>query len=183
MSHMFRVRFALRSRGSQTIVSHNTDEHQGDSAMPSDKAAAGAAAEARPGATGARPILGTPEEFPPRPRLRGGFLVYVVIALIVAVVAGGWGYVMLTASGNPLVTPQVITFDASAADSAEITFTVHKPADRAAICRLRALDTGHAEVGSRVIDVPAGKAKLTLTERLRTSSQATAVYVDYCDLV
>ncbi|MFC0861994.1 DUF4307 domain-containing protein [Sphaerimonospora cavernae] len=151
--------------------------------MPSDKAAAGTATGAAAGAAGERPILGTPDEFPPRPPRRGGFATYLVIALIVAVMAGGWGYVMMSASGNPLVKAQVISFDASAADSAEITFTVHKVADRAATCRLRALDTGHMEVGSRMIDVPSGKAELTFRERLRTSAQATAVYVDYCDLV
>lgn len=129
------------------------------------------------------PVLGTPDDYAPRPAGRGRLVPYVVIALIVAVMAGGWGYVMLRANGNPTVAADVITFDASAPDSAEITFTVHKPADRAATCRIQALDTDHLEVGSREIAIPRGRSDLEFTERLRTSAQATAVHVDYCDLV
>ncbi len=131
----------------------------------------------------ARPVLGTPADFKDRPPRRGGLLAYVLIGLIVAVMAGGWGYVMLTARGNPEVRAEVIAFDTSAADSAEITFSVHKPADREATCRLRAVDTNHVEVGSREISVPRGEADVSFRERLRTSAQATAVHVQYCNLV
>lgn len=141
--------------------------------MPTDEA----------GGQGTRPVLGTPDDFAPRPARPARLVPYVVIALIVAVIAGGWGYVMLRANGNPSVSADVITFDASAADSAVITFTVHKPADRAAMCRIQALDTTHLEVGSREVDIPKGRSDLEFTERVRTSSQATAVHVDYCDLV
>ncbi|MBX6381429.1 MAG: DUF4307 domain-containing protein [Microbispora sp.] len=141
--------------------------------MPTDEA----------GDRGTRPVLGTPDEFAPRPARRGRLVPYVVMALIVAVIAGGWGYVMLRAYGNPSVSADVITFDASAPDSASITFTVHKPADRAAMCRIQALDTHHLEVGSREVDIPKGRSDLEFSERLRTSAQATAVHVDYCDLV
>ncbi|WP_169983421.1 MULTISPECIES: DUF4307 domain-containing protein [unclassified Microbispora] len=141
--------------------------------MPTDEA----------GGQGTRPVLGTPDDFPPRPARPARLVPYVVMALIVAVIAGGWGYVMLRANGNPSVSADVITFDASAPDSAVITFTVHKPADRAATCRIQALDTKHLEVGSREVDIPKGRSDLEFTERLRTSAQATAVHVDYCDLV
>lgn len=151
--------------------------------MPSDEAAERAPRGAASEPAGERPILGTPDDFPSRPQRKGGFLGYLVIALVIAVMAAGWGYVLLLTGGNTQVSAQVISYDASAADSAEITFTVHKPADRAAMCRLRALDEGHLEVGSRVIDVPRGKAELAFTERLRTSARAATVFVDYCDLV
>lgn len=131
----------------------------------------------------ARPILGTPADFEQRPPGRRRFVGYVVIGLLVAVMAGGWGYVMLAARGNPEVRAEVIAFDASAADSAEITFSVHKPADREATCRLRAVDTQHVEVGSREISVPRGEADVSFRERLKTGGQATAVHVQYCNLV
>jgi hypothetical protein len=130
-----------------------------------------------------RPVLGTPADFQDRPPGRLNYVAYIVIGLIVLVMAGGWGYVMLTARGNPEVRSEVIAFDASAADSAEITFSVHKPADREATCRLRAVDTQHVEVGSREIDIPRGKSDISLTERLKISAQATAVHVQYCNLV
>ncbi|MFF4773916.1 DUF4307 domain-containing protein [Microtetraspora fusca] len=139
----------------------------------------------RTGAPVAAPILGTPEDFPERPRLQGRprILAYVVISVLVAVIAGGWGYVMMAARGNPDVRGDVITYDASASDFAEFTFSVHKPADSEAICRLRAVDAGHTEVGSKEVTLPKGRSDLTLTDRLKTSSQATSVLVQYCDLV
>ncbi|MEZ0073436.1 DUF4307 domain-containing protein [Planotetraspora sp. GP83] len=145
--------------------------------MPSDEVNGTA------GGPGARPILGTPDDFEERPAGPGRFLAYLIIGAIVAIIAGGWGYVMVAARGNPEVRAEVIAFDASAPTSAQITFSVHKPADREATCRLRAVDTQHIEVGSREIDVPRGKSDLAFTERLKTSAQATAVHVQYCNLV
>ncbi|WP_214103712.1 DUF4307 domain-containing protein [Acrocarpospora catenulata] len=130
------------------------------------------------------PVLGTPADFPERPpagRMR--FVAYAVIGLLTAIMAGGWGYVVLTARGNPEVRADVLTFDAGAADSAAITFVVHKPADREARCLVRAIDTHHVEVGTREITVPAGQAEVSFAERVRTSAQATAVHVQYCNLV
>ncbi|ETK31113.1 DUF4307 domain-containing protein [Microbispora sp. ATCC PTA-5024] len=140
-------------------------------------------AERRPGSAGAGPILGTPDDFAERPPGRGRFVAYILIGLVVALMAGGWGYVMLAAHGNPVVDAEVVAFDASAPGSAQVTFTVHKPADRAATCRVRAVDDQHMEVGGRDVDVPKGRSDLQFTEKLRTSAQATTVQVDYCDLV
>ncbi|NAS26705.1 DUF4307 domain-containing protein [Herbidospora sp. NEAU-GS84] len=131
-----------------------------------------------------RPILGTPDEFPPRPPMgRGRFVVYAVMAVVVAVVAGGWGYVILSARGNPDVRADVITFDTSRPGSAEITFVVHKPDDRAATCRLRAVDVHHVEVGTREITIPPGRGDVALTEQVRINAQATSVDVQGCSLV
>jgi hypothetical protein len=145
--------------------------------MPSDEAASGPEGQV-PG-----PILGTPDDFRPRPPTPRRFVAYAVIGVFVALMAGGWGYVMVAFKGNPAVSAEVITFDASAPASARITFSVHKPADRAATCRLRAVDTQHIEVGSREIDVPRGESDIAFTETLKTTAQATAVHVQYCNLV
>jgi len=114
---------------------------------------------------------------------RRGFLGYIIIGLFVAVAAAGWGYVVLAGGGNPQVRAEVVSFDVRSPESAKIVFTVHKPADRAATCRLRALDARHAEVGSREIDIPPGRSDLSFQESLRTSAAAAAVHVQYCDLV
>lgn len=129
------------------------------------------------------PILGTPDDYPARPQGRRSVLAYVVIGLLVAVIAGGWGYVMMAARGNPEVRADVVSYNADAADSAEVTFLVHKPADSVANCRVRAVDVLHTEVGSKEVTIPSGRSDLTVTERLKTSSQATSVLVQYCNLV
>jgi hypothetical protein len=129
------------------------------------------------------PVLGTPDDFPDRPERGGRLVVHVVIGVLVAIIAGGWGYVMWSMTGsNTGAVAQVVSFDVDPAQ-AEITFTVSKPSDRAAVCRLRATDVNHAEVGSKEVRIPAGEGSKQLKERLDTSVQATSVHVQYCNLV
>lgn len=129
------------------------------------------------------PILGSPGDFPDRPERRGRLVMHVVIAILCAVCAAGWGYVMWASKGNTEVIDQVIAFDANRGDSIQITFEVVKPSDREALCRLRAMDVDHVEVGSREVSIPAGEGYVRLTERLETSAQATSGAVQYCYLV
>ncbi|RBQ18662.1 DUF4307 domain-containing protein [Spongiactinospora rosea] len=132
------------------------------------------------------PVLGTPDDFPERPdgpARRGRFVVHLVIAVLVAIVAGGWGYVMWASKGDTEVIDQVITFDASRSDTVTVTYEIYKPSDRAALCRLRATDVQHVEVGTREVTIPAGEGYVRRTDRLETSAQATSVHVHYCYLV
>ncbi|MEW9553599.1 DUF4307 domain-containing protein [Nonomuraea sp. NPDC050783] len=130
------------------------------------------------------PVLGTPDDVPDRPRRSGRLIVHVVIGVLVAIIAGGWGYVMwsMTAGGSE-APAQVVTFDVEGPTRAEITFEVYKPDDRVAVCRIRALDVNHAEVGSKEVRIPAGEGSKQLKESLDTSAQATSVHVQYCNLV
>jgi len=129
------------------------------------------------------PVLGTPDDFPDRPARGGRLVVHVVIGVLVAIIAGGWGYVMWSMTGSATgAAPQVISFTVGPTQS-EITFTVSKPSDRAAVCRIRATDVGHGEVGSKEVRIPAGEGSKQLKERLDTSAQATSVHVQYCNLV
>ncbi|MFI6325345.1 DUF4307 domain-containing protein [Nonomuraea sp. NPDC050556] len=129
------------------------------------------------------PVLGTPDDFPDRPERRGRFVVHAVIGVLVAIVAGGWGYVMWSATGNVGVVKEVVTFSVKSPTQAEITFNIVKPEDRVAVCRIRATDTEHVEVGSKEVRIPAGEGINHLKERLDTSAQATSVHIQYCNLV
>ncbi|TYB62703.1 DUF4307 domain-containing protein [Nonomuraea sp. PA05] len=130
------------------------------------------------------PVLGTPDDFPDRPRRGGRLVVHVVIGVLVAIIAGGWGYVMwsMTAGGSE-APAQVVTFKVNSPTRAEITFEVYKPDDRVAVCRIRALDVNHAEVGSKEVRIPPGGGSKQLKESLDTSGQATSVHIQYCNLV
>ncbi|MEV6982868.1 DUF4307 domain-containing protein [Sphaerisporangium sp. NPDC051017] len=139
--------------------------------------------------TGSRadgPVLGTPDSFRERPG-RGGrvgrSLFFAVVAVIVAAAMGGWGYVMMSAKGNPEVLTEVIAFEVEGPGSLTVTFQAHKPADREAECRLRATDTEHVEVGTRSVTLPRGQSDVRLTERVQTSARATSGDVQYCYLV
>ncbi|RVX44731.1 uncharacterized protein DUF4307 [Nonomuraea polychroma] len=130
------------------------------------------------------PVLGTPDDLPDRPRRGGRLVIHVVIGVLVAIIAGGWGYVMwsMTAGGSE-APAQVVTFSVESPTRAEITFEVYKADDRVAVCRIRALDVNHAEVGSKEVRIPAGGGTKQLKESLDTSGQATSVHVQYCNLV
>ncbi|MFI7704462.1 DUF4307 domain-containing protein [Nonomuraea sp. NPDC049480] len=131
------------------------------------------------------PVLGTPDDLPDRPKRGGRLVVHVVIGVLVAIIAGGWGWVMwsMTAGGGSDAPAQVVTFSVAGPTRAEITFEVYKPDDRVAVCRIRALDVNHAEVGSKEVRIPAGGGTKQLKESLDTSGQATSVHVQYCNLV
>ncbi|MFD0657991.1 DUF4307 domain-containing protein [Thermocatellispora tengchongensis] len=106
-----------------------------------------------------------------------------MIAVLAAVAAGGWGYVMWAAKGETEVIREVVSFDVARPDSVRITYEIHKPDDQAALCRLRATDTDHVEVGTKEVTIPAGEANVRRTDWLDTSAQATSVHVQYCYLV
>lgn len=129
------------------------------------------------------PVLGTPDDFPDRPERRGRFVVHAVIGVLVAIVAGGWGYVMWSATGNTGVPNEVVTFRVISPSQAEISFNVTRTADRETVCRIRATDTQHVEVGVKEVRIPAGEGINHLKERLDTSAQATSVHIQYCNLV
>ncbi|MFI6736700.1 DUF4307 domain-containing protein [Nonomuraea sp. NPDC050451] len=131
-----------------------------------------------------QPVLGTPDDFADRPKRGGRLVVHVVIGVLVAIIAGGWGYVMwsMTAGGSEAPS-QVVTFNVVSANRAEITFEVYKPDDRVAVCRIRALDVYHAEVGSKEVRISAGGGSKQIKESLDTSGQATSVHIQYCNLV
>jgi hypothetical protein len=130
------------------------------------------------------PVLGTPDDFPDRPRRRGRLVVHLVIGVLVAIAAGGWGYVMwsMTGTGGDAAS-QVVSFNVDSPREALITFELDKPADRMAVCRITATDVDHTEVGSKEVRIPAGEGSKQLKERLDTSAQATSVAIQYCNLV
>ncbi|MEV0591645.1 DUF4307 domain-containing protein [Nonomuraea cavernae] len=130
------------------------------------------------------PVLGTPDDYPDRPKRGGRLVVHVVIGVLVAIIAGGWGYVMWSMTGSSTgAGSQVVTFTVEGPNQAEITFDVSKPTERAAVCRIRALDVNHAEVGSKEVKIPAGEGTERLKERVSTSVRATSVHIQYCNLV
>ncbi|NUW43538.1 DUF4307 domain-containing protein [Nonomuraea rhodomycinica] len=129
------------------------------------------------------PVLGTPDDYPDRPKRGGRLVVHVVIGVLVAIIAGGWGYVMWSMTGSTSgAVAQVVSFTVQPGQ-AEIVFTVAKPDDRAAVCQLRALDAGHAEVGTKDVRIGPGEGSKQLKERLDTTAEAASVHIQYCNLI
>ncbi|WP_283135489.1 DUF4307 domain-containing protein [Rhizohabitans arisaemae] len=116
------------------------------------------------------------------PRKTMGVAAFVVLGVLTALLAGGWGYVMWASKGQTEVIDQVVAFKVVDDDTISVTFDVVKPAESAAVCRLGAMDRRRSEVGSREVVVPAGEGSVRLTEALQTSAPATSGYVVYCHL-
>jgi hypothetical protein len=132
------------------------------------------------------PVLGRPEDFPQlqgRDRGPGRFLAYLVIGAIVLAMTVGWGFVIMLSRGAPDVRGQVISFTTDDPGSLTMTIQVTKPAGRTAVCRLRAVDTDGAEVGSREIEVTGRNETVTRTERVQTSARAWNGQIQHCYLV
>lgn len=108
---------------------------------------------------------------------------HVVIGVLVAIIAGGWGYVMWSMTGSSSgAVAQVVSFTVQPSQ-AEIVFTLDKPADRAAVCQIRALDAKHGEVGTKDVRIGPGEGTKQLKERLETSAEAASVHIQYCNLI
>lgn len=115
----------------------------------------------------------------PAPRHRGP-LGYVVIAVVCAVAALGWAYVMGTMGGSPGITAQTVSYRVLDDSTVEIGYSVRKSKDRPVRCELRALDERFREIGRREVDLPRGTDQVRRTDRIATSARATAAEVHDC---
>jgi hypothetical protein len=113
----------------------------------------------------------------PRRRLGPAHL---VIALVAALAAAGWAYVMANVNQTPGIVAQTITFRVLSDSQVEINFSVTKPKGSSVRCVVRAVDTDFAEVAREDVVVPAGTERLHETRRLSTSARATAAQVKDC---
>lgn len=115
-----------------------------------------------------------------RPSRRGPV---VVLALVVALVGGGWLLWTAWFHGSPAVSSQLLRWEVVDSTTVRITFDVAIGDDEVATCRARALAANHEAVGDMVLQVPtdAGDADGgQITTEFRTISQATSVELVGC---
>jgi hypothetical protein len=109
-----------------------------------------------------------------RRRRRGPLLLGAAGALVGLVLAG----ILYARHGNPTYQPTVVGYDL-AADHATVRFRLHKPADRTAVCHLRARSRDGAEVGSADVVVPVGD-NVDVSHTFATSGPPMAVELTWC---
>lgn len=80
--------------------------------------------------------------------------------------------------GNPQYRQAVVAFEL-ADDHVTVKFEVHKPADRTAVCRVRARSSSGEEVGAADVTVPVG-ASVTMTYTLPTRDRPVSAEVPRC---
>jgi hypothetical protein len=114
-----------------------------------------------------------------RPR-RGGRLGYVVIGLVVALCAVGWGVIMSNAGQTPGIVRQTISYKVVDDSTVRLRWQVAKPSGDRVRCVIDAVDVNFAPVAEREVIVPAGRSGLERTDVLQTTRRATAARVREC---
>ena len=112
------------------------------------------------------------------PARRRRWLPYV---LVVPVVAGAvWLAVVLYGKyGSGGYQATLESYGSISDTQVTMRFSVHKPDDRPAVCRVHAQDRSMAEVGYAEVTVPAGR-NVEVTYTLKTSSRAYGVDILGC---
>jgi hypothetical protein len=112
------------------------------------------------------------------PRTGAGRRLSLLLGTIGAVVGLLVAGVLYVKHGNPTYQPTVVGFDLRD-DRATVRFRVHKPADRPAVCHLRAMARSGAQVGAADVAVPLG-GDVEVTHTFATSGPPMAVELTGC---
>lgn len=106
----------------------------------------------------------------------------VVIGLLTALAAGGFGIIAVYAGQTPGIVAQTVSYDI-ADTSVEIDFTVAKSKDDEVRCTVDAFDENFTVLDEREVSVPAGTSSMKGTETLRTERRATGARIHDCRTV
>ncbi|MGP4026773.1 DUF4307 domain-containing protein [Actinomadura sp. 3N407] len=113
---------------------------------------------------------------------RQGRFGLVVIGVLVALAAGGFGIIAMHAGQTPGIAAQTITYDITDT-SVEINFEVAKGEDDEVRCTVDAYDKGFAVLAEKEVVVPAGTSGMKGTETLQTARRATGARIHDCHTV
>jgi hypothetical protein len=100
----------------------------------------------------------------------------VALLLVAGVVGLGW------LISSPAVTYQLLLFRIDSPALVTMKFEVSRPADRTAVCVLRAQDFNHQDVGYATVTVPPGAGVVQPTYPLATRAEAVNAEVLGCAL-
>jgi hypothetical protein len=130
----------------------------------------------RPGAAGTRPVdrYGAPRPWA-RPLAVG-------VAVLLAVVGGGWLLWAALYHATPPVAAQIRAYKVLGDGTVAATIDVEREPGVAVTCLLEAQAADHFVVGERQVRIPAGpRQALTRTYRIETERPATNAVLDGCE--
>jgi hypothetical protein len=110
---------------------------------------------------------------------RGNKVAYTVIGAFVALCAIGWAIIMAHTEGPPGISPEVVSWQATAG-SVRVHYQIAKPKSDDLHCSVVAYAPSHAEVGRSEVIVPPGTSSVDTHREVPTSSRATSVDVRDC---
>lgn len=112
----------------------------------------------------------------PMARWKRALGVLVALLLVGGVVGLGWWI------SSPALTYQLVAFRIDSPALVTMRFEVSRPADRTAVCVLRAQDVNHQDVGYATVTVPPGTGRVQPTYPLATRAEAVNAEVLGCAL-
>ncbi|QFG24818.1 DUF4307 domain-containing protein [Actinomadura sp. WMMB 499] len=120
------------------------------------------------------------EEPADRTKTVRGRIGLVVIGVVVALAAGGFGIIAgFAGASSPGIASQTVAYDITG-NSVKISYSVAKPEGDPVRCTLDAFDTDFNILAEKTIVVPAGKSGATGTETLTTPREATGARIHEC---
>ncbi|MBT2213921.1 MULTISPECIES: DUF4307 domain-containing protein [Actinomadura] len=109
-----------------------------------------------------------------------GRLGLVLIGVLAAVTAGGFGILAAHTGQTPGIVPQTITYDVRDDTTVEISYSVAKPKGDEVHCKIDAYDVNFVVLAEKAVTVPAGTSGATRSDTLRTPRRATGARVKEC---
>ncbi|MFG2085616.1 MULTISPECIES: DUF4307 domain-containing protein [unclassified Spirillospora] len=113
---------------------------------------------------------------------RQGRLGLVVIGVLVALAAGGFGILAMNTGQTPGIAAQTVTYDITDT-SVEINFQVAKGEDDEVRCTVDAFDKNFEVLAAKEVVVPVGTSGMKGTETLQTARRATGARIRDCRVV
>ncbi|TDD73744.1 DUF4307 domain-containing protein [Actinomadura rubrisoli] len=111
---------------------------------------------------------------------RRGRLGLVIIGVVTAVMACGFGVLASHVGQTPGIVPQTTTYDVVSDTSVELTYSVAKSKGDEVRCTVDAYDTDFAVLVQKEVTIPAGKSSVSGAETLVTPRRATGARVRDC---
>ncbi|MFI0482480.1 DUF4307 domain-containing protein [Actinomadura sp. 9N215] len=106
----------------------------------------------------------------------------VVVGLVAALAAGGFGIIAAYAGQTPGIVAQTVTYKI-ADTSVELDYSVAKSKDDEVRCTVDAFDEKFTVLAAQEVSVPAGKSSVKGTATLRTPRRATGARIHGCRAV
>ncbi|GAA4224782.1 hypothetical protein GCM10022254_05040 [Actinomadura meridiana] len=103
----------------------------------------------------------------------------VVIGIVAAVAAGGFGIITVYAGQTPGIVAQTVAYRV-ADTSVTINYTVAKGKGDEVRCTIDAYDKNFTVLSEQEVSVPAGKSSVEGTATLRTSERANGARIHDC---
>ncbi|MGH3243353.1 MAG: DUF4307 domain-containing protein [Spirillospora sp.] len=127
----------------------------------------------------AEPAQSTTESGPGTATSRRGRAGLVVIGVVAALAAGGFGIITAYAGQTPGIVAQTVTYKITDT-SVVIDYTVAKSKGDEVRCTVDAFDEKFVVLGAKEVTVPAGKSSVEATETLQTPRRANGARIHEC---